>query len=248
MKKIILNKISTEAPEKAKKKEIKIKTEDLVKEIGEWSEKLYAEKKQSILVVLQGMDASGKDGVAKNVFSRCPPLVIDAHPFRKPTEEEMAHDFLWRVHKWTPGKGLIKIFIRSHYEDILIQRVHNWIDDERAALRLDSINAFEKLLQYDANTTVLKFYLHLSQKRQLEKLQERLDVPEKQWKYNAGDFEESKLWDKYMQYYEDVLNGCSIPWHIVPADDRWYRDYFVAKIMCEQLRKMSPKYPQLVNK
>ncbi|MBK7232585.1 MAG: polyphosphate kinase [Saprospiraceae bacterium] len=245
MKKTILSKVSTEAPKNADKEKIKKETEKLVKEIGEWSEKLFAERKQSILIVLQGMDASGKDGIAKNVFSHCPPLVIDAHPFRKPTEEEMAHDFLWRVHKWAPGKGLIKIFIRSHYEDILIQRVHGWIDDERASLRLESINAFEKLLQYDANTTVLKFYLHISQKKQHKKLQERLEVPEKQWKYNPGDFEESKLWDRYMHYYEEVINGSAIPWHIVPVDHKWYRDYTVAKVVCEELRKMAPTYPTL---
>lgn len=246
MKKLILSKISTDAPKNADKKDITKKTTDLVQEIGEWSQKLYAEKKHSILIVLQGMDASGKDGVTKNVFANCPPLVIDAHPFKKPTEEEMAHDFLWRVHKWTPGKGQMKIFIRSHYEDILIQRVHKWIDDKRAALRMASINAFEELLQYDCNTTVLKFYLHISHERQVEKLKERMTAEDKQWKYNARDFDESNLWDKYMKCYEDAFNQSSIPWYIIPADQRWYRDYCVAKVVCETLRNLEPKYP-LIN-
>lgn len=247
MTKIQLKKFSTDAPSKLQKEKIIKETQKLVLEIKEWSEKLYAEKKSSLLIVLQGMDASGKDGVAKNVFSQCPPLVIDAHSFKKPTDNEMAHDFLWRVHEFTPAKGQIKIFIRSHYEDVLIQRVHQWIDDKRAKLRFESINAFEKLLQYDANTTILKFYMHISHEKQIEKLKERMVAVDKQWKYNAADFDESNLWDRYMYYYEQVFNNSSIAWHIVPSDQRWYRDYFVAKVVCDTLRKIKPEYP-LINK
>jgi PPK2 family polyphosphate:nucleotide phosphotransferase len=206
---------------------------------------MFAERKSSLLVVLQGMDASGKDGVAKSVFMNCPALGIDAHAFRKPTEEEFAHDFLWRVHKYVPAKGQIKLFIRSHYEDILIQRVHSWIDDKKAAKRLEAINDFEKIIQADNNTTILKFYLHLSHERQLKKLEERKTDPEKQWKYNPADFEESKLWDKYMHYYEEAINGSVYPWHIVPSDMRWYRNYFVADIVHKTLKKLKPSYPLL---
>ncbi|MBK9107784.1 MAG: polyphosphate kinase [Saprospiraceae bacterium] len=211
------------------------------------AEMLYASKKNSILVVLQGMDASGKDGVVKSVFADCPALSIDAHAFKKPTEEEMAHDFLWRVHKYAPAKGLIKLFIRSHYEDILIQRVHKWIDDKKAAMRLAAINNFENTLVEDNGTTIIKCYLHLSHERQLEKLEERRIEPEKQWKYNPADFEESKLWDQYMKYYEDAMNGSEIPWHIIPSDQRWYRNYCVAEIVHAAMKKLKLAYPTLSN-
>lgn len=247
MAKINLSKISPKAPKKTDKSEYKEKLKELTKEIGELSEKLYAEKRNNILIVLQGMDASGKDGVAKTVFKYCPPLVVDAHPFKKPSEEEFAHDFLWRVHKVVPAKGQIKLFIRSHYEDILIQKVHKWIDDKKAKNRLESINQFEHLLVQDNNTTILKFYLHLSHEKQLEKLEERKTHPEKQWKYNAADFEESKLWDQYMKAYETAFSGSKYPWHIIPSDQRWYRNYCVALIVRDALKSLKPKYPTLKN-
>ncbi len=247
MAKIILSKIATKPPKQFEKKETIKKTEELAEKIGLMSEMILAEKKNSLLVVLQGMDASGKDGVAKSVFMNCPALCIDAHAFKKPTEEEFAHDFLWRVHKYVPAKGQVKLFIRSHYEDILIQRVHQWIDDQRAAARLDAINHFEKIIQEDNDTTILKFYLHISHERQLEKLEERKTDPTKQWKFNAADFEESKLWDKYMRYYEAAINGSDIKWHIVPSDTRWYRNYFVANIVHETLKNLKPAYPLLLD-
>ena len=245
MSKIIISKISTDAPAKAEKEKLVKETQKLAKQIGEFADKFYAEKKHSLLVVLQGMDASGKDGVAKSVFTYCAPLVVDAHPFKKPSEEEMQHDFLWRVHKFVPSKGQIKIFIRSHYEDILIQRVHNWINDDRAHMRLEAINNFEKILQEDNNTTILKFYLHLSHKKQLEKIEERRTAIDKQWKYNPQDFEESKLWDKYMRYYESAINGSEVPWIIVPSDQRWYRNYFVAKKVFDTLKNLNPEYTRI---
>lgn len=243
MGKIILSKLATSAPKKINKKNIKKETKELIEKIGILADKLFAEKKSSLLVVLQGMDASGKDGAAKNVFESCPTLCIDAYAFKKPTEEEFAHDFLWRIHKQTPAKGQIKIFIRSHYEDILIQRVHEWINDDRALMRLEAINNFEKLLQEDNQTTILKFYLHISHERQIEKLDERKTTPGKQWKFNPADYDESKLWDKYMRYYEAAINGSDIPWIIVPADHRWYRDYIVAKKVYETLSNLNPEYP-----
>ena len=219
----------------------------MAKEIGDLQHKMYAEGKKSILVILQGMDASGKDGVVKSVFSETNPTGIDVYGFKKPSEEEFAHDFLWRVHKRTPMKGNIMVFNRSHYEDILIQRVHNWITMDRVEKRMDSINAFEQLLAYDNDTVVIKFYLHLSHEKQLEKLQERIDNPEKQWKHNAGDWEETKLWDDYMTAYEYAINASVIPWHIIPADKKWYRNYCAAKVVLDALRKLDPQLPSLEN-
>ena len=240
---IQLHEIPTRAPKGLEKEDIKRKTDRLTRRIGELQHIMYAEKKQNFLVVFQGMDASGKDGATRKVFSYCNPTGILAYPFRKPTEEEFAHDFLWRIHKQTPAKGQIKIFIRSHYEDILIQRVHEWINDDRALMRLEAINNFEKLLQEDNQTTILKFYLHISHERQIEKLDERKTTPGKQWKFNPADYDESKLWDKYMRYYEAAINGSDIPWIIVPADHRWYRDYIVAKKVYETLSNLNPEYP-----
>ena len=244
-KKINLSKISTLPPKGANRKKIEKETKDLVKEIGELQELLYANRKQSILVVFQGMDSSGKDGSTAKVFKECSPSGVHAYAFKKPTDEEFAHDFLWRVHKQAPEKGMIKIFNRSHYEDILIQRVHGWIDEERVNKRIDSINAFEELLEYDNGTKVLKFYMHLSKERQAEKLQERLDEPDKLWKHNANDWEEAKLWDKYRTCYEDAINRSSIPWHIIPVDSRWYRNYAIAKIVLETLQSFNLEWPGL---
>ena len=240
-----LAQISTLPPEDFKKKKIGAKTIDMVIKIGELQHKLYAEGKQSLLVILQGMDASGKDGTIKTVFADCNPSGIDTFAFKKPTEEEFAHDFLWRISRKTPLKGNIMIFNRSQYEDILIQRVHKWIDDEKAEKRMKSINAFEELLQYDNNTRVLKFYMHISPERQQEKLQERIDDPAKNWKHKAADWEENDHWDEYMRCYEYAINNSSIPWHIAPSDKRWYRNYFIAKVVLDTLENMNPKLPLL---
>ncbi|MCB0646013.1 MAG: polyphosphate kinase [Saprospiraceae bacterium] len=245
MGKIKLKDISTKAPTNLKKKDTKEDVKKLARKIGELQHKLYAEKKHSLLIIIQGMDASGKDGATKNVFASCNPSGIDAYSFKKPTELEFAHDFLWRCHKLAPAKGNIMIFVRSHYEDILIQRVHNWIDMERVEKRMNAINAFEELIAFDNNTTVLKFYMHISPERQLEKLQERIDEPEKQWKHNPGDWEERKLWDQYMEAYEYAINESTTPWHIVPCDSRWYRNYFMANIVLETLEKLNPQLPHL---
>ena len=242
---IKLSSIPTGAPESANKKKIETKTAEIVTKIGELQHKLYAEGKQSLLVILQGMDASGKDGTVKTVFADCNPSGIDTFAFKKPTEEEFAHDFLWRISRKTPLKGNIMIFNRSQYEDILIQRVHKWIDDEKAEKRMKSINAFEELLQYDNNTRVLKFYMHISPERQQEKLQERIDDPAKNWKHKAADWEENDHWDEYMRCYEYAINNSSIPWHIAPSDKRWYRNYFIAKVVLDTLENMNPKLPLL---
>jgi PPK2 family polyphosphate:nucleotide phosphotransferase len=245
MSRIKLSDYSTRAPKEANKAEYKDKLKDVAKRIEELQSMMYAKKKHSLLIVLQGMDSSGKDGSTREVFKYCSPSGVSAYAFKKPTDEEFAHDFLWRVHKQAPEKGMVKVFIRSHYEDILIQRVHKWIDEEHVTKRIAAINAWEELLQFDNNTTVLKFYLHLSKERQLEKLQERLDVPSKNWKHNDGDWEQRKYWDQYMDAYEDAINRSKIPWIIAPVDQRWYRNYFIASKVLEALESMDLAYPPL---
>lgn len=242
---IKLSEISTRAPKGTDEDDIRDLTNQYCRRISQLHEILYAEGKHSLLVVLQGMDSSGKDGSTQKVFSRCSPAGISLHAFKKPTEEEFAHDFLWRVHQQAPKKGEIKVFNRSHYEDVLIQRVHGWIDEEHVTKRINSINAFEELLQYDNNTTILKFYMHLSQEKQQEKLQDRIDDPEKNWKHNPGDWEEAKLWDRYRECYEDVINRSTVPWHIVPVDQRWYRNYSIAKVVMETMERLEMKLPLL---
>lgn len=240
--------LPTQPPKGTDEKKIRKESKDLYKEIGQLHEILVAQKKHSLLVVFQGMDATGKDGSTENVFSRCSPIGLDVKAFKKPTEEEFAHDFLWRIHKEVPAKGEIKIFNRSHYEDVLIQRVHGWIDDETVDHRFEAINAFEKNLVRDNSTTILKFFLNISSERQLEKLQERIDDPEKNYKHNIGDWEQRKHWDTYMKCYEDVLNRSAIPWHPIPVDRRWYRNYAIAKIVLQTLKDMNLELPRISEK
>lgn len=242
---IRLSEIPTRAPEGYIKEDIKRKTERMARRIGDLQHIMFAEKKHSLLVVLQGMDASGKDGATRKVFHFCNPTGIDAYPFRKPTEEEFAHDFLWRIHKRAPAKGMIQIFIRSHYEDVLIQRVHKWIDENKVRARIKSINDWETLLQADNNTTILKFYMHLSPERQKEKLQERIDDPRKHWKHNAADWKEAELWPQYMTAYEDAIKLSIIPWIIAPVDQRWYRDYFIAEHVLATMESLNFELPTL---
>jgi PPK2 family polyphosphate:nucleotide phosphotransferase len=241
---IRLSGISTLPPKGIEKDDLKDKTEKLVKRLGELQHLLYAEAKHSVLVVFQGMDASGKDGAVRRVFSECTIAGLDLKSFKKPTEEEFAHDFLWRVHKWVPEKGTLTIFNRSHYEDILIQRVHNWIDMKRVATRMSAINAFEDLLQQENNTLVFKFYMHISLEEQEEQLRQRLEDPTKYWKHKEADWEERKHWDKYMEAYEYAINQSTTPWYICPVDKRWYRDYFIAKSLVERLEKLDIQLPQ----
>lgn len=240
---IVLSKIKTTPPPRFDKGKVKKQTAAMAKEIGELISKMYANKKYSLLIVLQGMDSSGKDGVSKKVFANTSPTMVSAYGFKKPTDEEFAHDFLWRAHKQTPAKGEAKIFVRSHYEDILIQRVHNWIDKKRVDVRMNAINAFETLLQEDNNTIVLKFYLHLSKGRQKEKLIERIEDPDRNYKHNDGDWAERKHWRKYMNAYQDALNRSVIPWTVVPADNRTYRNFVVAKKVLASLKKLKENYP-----
>lgn len=247
MGKIKLADISTRPPKDYYKNKKKYKEEqkDMAKEIGKLHEIMFAEVKNSLLVVLQGMDSSGKDGATRETFKYCSPNGINATSFKKPTDEEFAHDFLWRVHKLAPKKGTIRVFIRSHYEDILIQRVHKWIDEEHVTKRINAINAWEDLIQFDNNTTILKFYMHLSEERQGEKLQERIDDPEKNWKHNAGDWDERKLWDQYRDAYEDAINRSTTHWIVAPVDSRTYRNWFITKKVLETMRAMKMELPTL---
>lgn len=246
MKTYDLSKISTRAPEDVSKDEIKDKTDDLVEKLEELQNVLYAEGKWSLLIILQGMDASGKDGTIKAVFSAVNPQGINVKSFKTPTEEELAHDFLWRIHKHTPLKGKIQIFNRSHYEDVLVTRVLGLTDDKTARQRFKIINAFEKLLQ-ERGTRVLKFYLHISEERQKERFEERLNNPRKHWKYNPNDLKTAENWPEYRQYYMEVFENCGpdIPWHIIPSDHKWYKEYLIAKTIVKTLEGLKMKYPGL---
>ncbi len=240
---INLSKISTRAPEDLEKKQITGETEAIVQKIGELSKLFQAAHDRALLIVLQGMDASGKDGTSREVFKFVSPVIVHGISFRKPTEEEMDHDFLWRVHRNTPAKGMIKVFNRSHYEDVLIQRVQGWITEEKVNHRFEAINHFEKNLMRDNQTTVLKFFLNISREKQKEKLQERIDDPTKNWKHNPDDWVQAEKWDAYQKCYEDVLNRSEIPWVIVPADQTWYRNYVVAKKVLDTLESFGQTYP-----
>lgn len=246
MAKVNLAKLSTRAPSKLIKEETKKETEKLLGKLDNLQNLLFAENKHAILVILQGMDASGKDGVVRNVFTSINPAGCRVISFKAPTPLEMKHDFLWRIHQNVPESGMIHVFNRSHYEDVLIQRVHHWVNEATIAKRFEHINCFEKLLQ-DSGTTVLKFYLHISKEEQLKRLKERMSVEEKMWKYNANDLKERRYWDSYRKAYEDVFLNCSssAPWHVVPSDQNWYKEYFIAKKVVEALESFKMNYPGL---
>jgi PPK2 family polyphosphate:nucleotide phosphotransferase len=241
-----LPEISTRAPKDFQKETTKEKLASMLAELNELQNLLFAEGKHSILVVIQGLDASGKDGAIKNVLGKLNPQGVTVRSFKAPTEEELSHDFLWRVHNHAPAKGMIQVFNRSHYEDVLITRVHKWIDDETASKRMKAINHFEALLQEHNKTQVLKFYLHISPEEQQQRLNERIEDPRKQWKYNENDFKEAKLWNDYMNAYEDCFENCNnIPWIIVPSDQNWYKEYVIADTLLKTLTSLQMKYPGL---
>ncbi|MET0637227.1 MAG: PPK2 family polyphosphate kinase [Chitinophagaceae bacterium] len=243
---IILKEIDTRAPDKLDKQTIKEETKKILAEMNDLQNLLYAESKHSVLVILQGMDASGKDGVVRNVFSDMNPQGVQVSSFKTPTAEELSHDFLWRIHLRAPARGMIQIFNRSQYEDVLITRVHGWINDELAAKRFKAINQFEKLLVNHNNTKILKCYLHISPEEQSERLKERMEDATKMWKYNAKDEKEAEHWDRYNVMYEDVFKNCNDPeWLIVPADQNWYKEYVIAKALVELLKGLNMSYPAI---
>lgn len=243
---IKLKDISTRAPKDWDKEQTKATTAGIIESLNELQNLLYAESKHAILVILQGMDASGKDGVIRKVFGALNPQGVRVHSFKVPTEVELSHDFLWRIHNVAPPKGTIQIFNRSHYEDVLITRVHKYIDEKTVKKRMKAINDFEQLLQEHNSTTIFKFYLHISPEEQEQRLQERISNPAKQWKYNEKDFEEAKLWDDYRAAYEDCFEQCNdVPWTIVPADQNWYKEYLIAHTLQKALEKLNMQYPGL---
>ena len=244
MANIRLKEISTKAPTDLDKSAIKEKTEAILEELDDLQNLLYAERKHSLLVILQGMDASGKDGLIRDVLGNMNPQGVTVKPYKAPTEEELSHDFLWRIHHHVPQKGMIQVFNRSHYEDIIITRVHQWCDDKLANKRMKAINDFEELLEEHNNTHILKFYMHISPEEQQQRLSERMEDPAKMWKYNKRDFDEAKLWDKYMEVYEDCFKNCNKPeWTIVPADQNWYKEYIVALALRDRLKSLGMQYP-----
>ena len=223
----------------------KAETDKHIATLGQLQERLYANSARALLIVLQGMDTSGKDGTIRSVMSGVNPQGCKVVSFKAPSSQELAHDFLWRVHEEVPAKGQIGVFNRSHYEDVLITRVHGWISREVAERRFEQIREFEELLT-ENGTTILKFFLHISKDEQKERLEERIRDPEKRWKFNEGDLEERKLWSSYINAFEDMMTATSTahaPWYIVPANRKWYRNLVVANQVVEALKDMKLKTP-----
>lgn len=218
----------------------------LTRLIAELQRRLWAESEQSLLVVLQAMDTGGKDGTIRHVFRGVNPQGVDVHGFGVPTEEELAHDYLWRVHQHTPADGRIAIFNRSHYEDVLVVRVKGLVAEQVWSRRYEHIRAFEEMLS-DEGTTIVKLFLNISQDEQKERLEARLDEPNKNWKFRKGDLEDRALWDAYQVAYEEAISKTSTvyaPWYVVPADRKWYRNLVVSSILIETLKGMNPRFPE----
>jgi len=229
------------------KQEIQPQFDDLQLQLQQFQKLLYAENKQRILVVIQAMDTGGKDGCIKNVFSRIDPAGIHVESFKKPTEAELAHDFLWRVHAKVPSNGQLVIFNRSHYEDIIAVRVKKLFPDEVWQRRQRHVVEFEKMLA-EERTTIVKIFLHISKEEQKRRLEARLENPEKHWKINPDDLVDRARWNQFMTAYEDVISATSTaqaPWYVVPADRKWYRNLCVARIMLDTLKPLGMKYPPI---
>ncbi len=219
--------------------------DDYGKKLTHQQVKLYAENKNAMLIVLQGLDAGGKDGTIKHVFTFLNPQGVMVTGFKQPTPFELKHDFLWRVHPHTPGKGEIAIFNRSHYEDVLITRVHKLIDKDTWTRRYEDIRAFEATLA-EEGTTILKFFLHISKEEQLNRFAERLDDPDRNWKISESDYTERLLWDKYIEAFEDALSATSVkhaPWYVIPSDHKWFRNLAISQIMADTMEDLKLKFP-----
>ncbi len=218
---------------------------ELQTELSEWQELLYAEHQHRLLVILQGMDASGKDGTIRYVFKGVDPQGVRVTSFKVPSERELDHDYLWRIHQHTPGKGEIAIFNRSHYEDVVVTRVMGLVTRPVWEQRYAHINEFERMLT-EEGTTILKFFLHIDQDEQWARLRARLDNPKKRWKFHAGDLQAREHWSRYAEAYEDAIaktNTGNAPWHIIPANKKWYRNLVVATLIVEALRELKMQYP-----
>ena len=228
-----------------KKEGLKL-NEKLAARLDGLQELLFAERKHKVLIVLQGMDTSGKDGTIRHVMSGFDAQGVRVISFKKPTDVELDHDFLWRVHPHVPPRGEISIFNRSHYEDVLVVRVHDLVPKEVWKPRFEQINDFERMLT-ESGTVVLKFFLHISKDEQRVRLEERIKDPTKQWKFAHGDIEVRKYWDDYMKAYEDMLRKTSTdwaPWYVVPANAKWYRNWIVGNVLVDALEKLDSKYPE----
>ena len=227
------------------KKQALQKIESLRKQMDDLQYKLYAEKKRSVLICLQGLDAAGKDGVVRHVLFSMNPEGCRAVSFKEPSKEELAHDFLWRIENRAPKRGEVVIFNRSHYEDVLIVRVHHLVPKEVWSKRYEQINEFEQRL-FDNGTHILKFFLHISKKEQLARFKQRLDDPARQWKISEADYSERDYWSDYEKAYEDVLEKCSTrhaPWYVIPSDRKWFRDLTVSAIIVDAMQKLDIRLP-----
>ena len=229
------------------REEAEARIEKLREKLLHWQEVFYAEHRRSLLIIFQAMDTGGKDGAVKSLCGGLNPSGLHITSFKAPSADELDHDFLWRIHRATPSKGMIGIWNRSHYEDVLVVRVHKLVEKKVWKQRYDEINRFEKNLS-ESGTTILKFMLHISKDEQKKRLQARLDDPEKRWKFNPGDIKERALWDDYQGAYEDAINHCTTdfaPWHIVPADHKWSRNLVIMETVVRTLKKMKPAFPRL---
>lgn len=233
---------------KTTKKEAETIIANLTKELDAMQDLLYAEHKHKLLVVLQAMDTAGKDGIIRHVFEGVNPQGVHVAAFKVPSQEELDHDYLWRVHQQAPAKGEMVIFNRSHYEDVLVVRVHKLVPNSEWKKRYQQINEFEKML-VDEGTVILKFFLHISKDEQRKRLLDRIDQPEKNWKFSEADLKERELWGEYMGAYEDVLNKTSTrwaPWYVVPANKKWYRNLVVASVLVDTMKQLKMEYPKPV--
>lgn len=245
-KKVKLSAWKTDENGGLNKEEGQAQTAKLLTQLAEWQERLYAEGKQALLIILQARDAAGKDGAVKTVIGAFNPNGIHIANFKVPSAEELAHDFLWRIHAQVPKKGMVGVFNRSQYEDVLVTRVYDMIDDKTARERLEQIRHFEELLT-STGTRILKFYLHISPEEQKERLQARLDEPDKNWKFNPGDLKDRENWDKFTDAYQDALTTSTnnAPWYVIPADRKWFRDLLISQIVLDTLKEMRPAYPKV---
>ncbi|MES2284160.1 MAG: PPK2 family polyphosphate kinase [Bacteroidota bacterium] len=245
MNKIKLKKINTKAPQKINKEAYKRKLDKILEELTALQHLLYASHTYSLLIVFQGIDTSGKDSTIRQVFSSVNPLGVQATSFKVPVGVELEHDYMWRIFQKLPEKGMIQIFNRSYYEDILVPTIQKTLPNNIIEERYDFINAFENHLLSN-NTIILKFFLHISEEEQKKRIQERLKDPFKKWKYSDEDLESSEKWKEYEQVYEQILNRCSpkLPWVIVPADNKWYRNHIVASTIVATLKNLNLKFPE----
>ena len=246
-KEIKLSELATDGKQFAESRKAAEKEfEKLREELIELQTAMYAENKHKLLIVFQAMDAGGKDGTIRKVFKGVNPQGVRVSSFKAPSKEELAHDYLWRVHKVVPARGMIGVFNRSHYEDVLVVRVENIVPEKVWRKRYEQINEFEELLS-ESGTKILKFFLHISLDEQKERFQDRIDVPSKNWKFSMEDLEKRKKWSDYMEAYEEMLIQCTTecaPWHVIPANQKWYRNLAITKAMVGALKELDPQYPE----